>query len=107
MSPTLAGKFFTTSITWVELREFKAKGRVQRPQVETYTCVSGSSKDPVTNECKVYSQAGTRQELKTDECTGASLKANFCAELRSLTWFCKQWEAVRFKWICNVNTFLL
>ena len=55
----------------------------------------------------VYSQAGARQELKVGEWTGASSKADFCAELRSLTWYCKQWEAVRFKWICNVNTFLL
>ena len=58
---------------------------MQRPQVETYSWVSGSSKDPVTDECKVYSQAGTRQELKIDEWTGASSKADFCAELRSLT----------------------
>lgn len=37
----------------------------------------------------------------------ASLKAAFCAELRSLTRLCEQWEVVeRFQQVCNVDIFL-
>ena len=70
------------------------------------SCV-GSPRGLVPEGCGVCGQARARRQEMENGQLEASLKAAFCAELRSLTRLCEQWEVVeRFQQVCNVDIFL-
>lgn len=87
------------------MRRFKVKKRGMKILSRDIQLYVESSMDLVSDQCEVCHQAeARRQEMKMEKWTEASLKAVFFADLRSLTFFCKQWEVVKiFKLVCNVD----